>query len=199
MNHESIWQIVPRELTQEMEAAAKAAEKDGEDFEGQYRAALAAHAKASVGRKPSSKSSVSVERGEELLQDLQDGMSSIAAGALFQHILAAEKRQALAILRDERISDQDAEDIYSYCRAKWLGTRLVVVEVPKTHIVGFVQDEDSRAQAANEDRPQYLVRQGLNIVPCLARVRNDSLEVITGRDVLELKDVKQLWLIKAQA
>jgi hypothetical protein len=199
MIHESMWQIVPRELTPEMEAAAKAAQKDGEDFEGQYRAALAAHAKSSVGRKPASKSSVTVKRGEELLHDLQYGISSIAAGALFQHILAAEKRAALAILRDEGVSDQDAEDIYNYCRAKWLGTRLVVVEVPPTRIAGFVQDEDNRAQAAKDERPQYLVRQGLNIVPCLVRVRDDSLEFITGGTVLELKEVKQLWLIKAQS
>ena len=192
------WQIVPTDTTPEMEAAARAAQKDGEDFAGQYRAALAAHSRACAGRKPTSKTGVSTERGEELLQDLQDGVSSIAAGALFQYILAAEKRSALAIMRDEGFTGQDAEDLYAYCRTKWLGNRLVVVEVPKTRIVGFVQEEDARAQEAGEQRPQYLVRQGLNIVPCLPRLKEDPITFLTGRDEIELKDVKQLWLISAQ-
>jgi hypothetical protein len=197
MTQEPMWQIVPREATPEMEAAAKAAAKDGEDFAGQYRAALAAYAKATGGRKPANKSGVSVERGDELLRDLQGGISSIAAGALFQYILTAEKRSAMAIMRDEHMSEQDAEDLYAYCRTKWLKNRLVVVEVPRTRIAGFVQDEDARAQAANEERPQYLVRQGPNITPCLVRVRDDSLEFITSGSVLELKEVKQLWLISS--
>jgi hypothetical protein len=197
MNQEPMWQIVPREMTPEMEAAAKAAQKDGEDFAGQYRAALAAYAKATSGRKLVNKSGVSVERGEELLRDLQGGISSIAAGALFQYILTAEKRSAMAIMRDEHMSEQDADDLYAYCRTKWLKNRLVVVEVPRTRIAGFVQDEDARAQAANEDRPQYLVRQGLNISPCLVRVRGADLEFITSSGVLELKEVKQLWLVSS--
>jgi len=198
MNQVPQWQIVPNDTTPEMEAAMRAAQKDGEDFAGQYRAALAAHAKACSSRKPASKSGVSTERGEELLHDLENGLSSVAAGALFQYILAAEKRPALAIMHDEGFTGQDAEDLYAYCRTKWLGNRLVVVEVPKTCIVGFVQAEDARARQANEQRPQYLVRQGLNVVPCLARVQEDPITFLTSREELELKDVKQLWLISAQ-
>lgn len=198
MNQEPMWQIVPRELTPEMEAAAKAAKKDGEDFEGQYRAALAAHAKASAGLKRGSSTKVSVARGEELLEDLQEGISSAAASALFQHILAAEKREALALMRDERMSGQNAEDLYSYCRAKWLGNRLVVVEVPRTQIVGFVQETDAKARQTDTDRPHYLVRQGLNVVPCMPRLQEDPMTFLTSREELELKDIKQLWLISSQ-
>jgi len=199
MTQEPMWQIVPCEVTPEMEAAAKAAEKDGEDFAGQFRAALAAHAKASAGRKSASKPAVPTERGEALLEDLQSGMSSMAASDLYQRILAAEKRAALSIMRGERMSDADAEDLYNYCRAKWLGSRLTLVEVPRTNISEFVQDAATKASQANAARPQYLVRQGLSVVACIPRLQENPITVLTSRDEIELKDVKQLWLIASQS
>lgn len=198
MNQEPMWQVVPRELTPEMEAAMRAAQRDGEDFEGQYRAALAAHAKASAGRKPAKKASVSTQRGEELLEELQSGISSPAAGALFQSILTGGKKYALAIMRDERITDQDAQDLYVYLREKWLGTRLAVVEVPRTQVVEFIQETDAKAEQTKSGRPGYLLREGLNVVPCLPRFKGDTLTFLTNHDEYELKDVKQLWLVLPQ-
>jgi hypothetical protein len=181
-----------------MAAAAKAASVAGEDFAGQYRAALAASEKAAAGRKVASTrgaKAVSAERGEELLADLESGLNSMVARELFQHILAAEKRQALAIMRDERMSDENAQDLYTYCRAKWLDAKLAVVEVPRTSLVGFIREAEEQAQQASKERPQYLVRQGLSIVPCRPYLRNEPMTFLTSSGEIDLKEVKQLWMV----
>lgn len=191
------WQVVPRELTPEMTAAMQAAQSAGATLADQYQAALAADENATTARKVPVRGAktVSAERGEALLEDLYSGMNSMVAQELYRQILGGERRRALALLNGEHMSEQNAKDLYTYCRAKWLKPKLDVVEVPCANLAEFLREADEAAKKANQDRPNYLVRQGLQIIPARTYFRDDKVTFLTHADEIDLDEVKQLWTV----
>lgn len=139
---------------------------------------------------------VSEERGEQLIADLEDGIASPAAEYLRSRILAGDKPEALKALADERMTGQDAEDLYAYCRQKWLGKRLALVEVPAEQAEEVVRKNLHSETEFDGYGPNYLVRRGESVMNAFSMERAGRLWLnLGGRDRVEVKDVPQLWMV----
>jgi hypothetical protein len=138
---------------------------------------------------------VSEERGEQLLDALEEGIASPVAQDLRSRILAGDKVGALEVLSDERMTGQDAEDLYAYCHQKWLGKRLAVVEVPPEHAEEVVRKNLPADGVFDGYGPLYLVRRGKSVETSRARKSGNQLCFNLSRDDIEIKDVKQLWMV----
>jgi hypothetical protein len=139
---------------------------------------------------------VSEERGEQLIADLEDGMASPAAQYLHSRILAGDKAEALKALAEERMTGQDAEDLYAYCRQKWLGKRLALVEIPPEQAEEIVRKNLPSEDMFDGYGPNYLVRRGESVMNAFSMERAGRLWLsLGGRDRVEVKDVSQLWIV----
>jgi len=152
-------------------------------------AALAAPAVAETG------SAVSEERGEQLMADLEEGIASPVAEDLRLRILAGDKVRALEVLAEERMTGQNAEDLYAYCRQKWLGKRLMLVEVPRHQMEEVVRKNLPSTEVFNGYGPKYLVRQGKSVESGYAEERVGRLWLDLRKDRVELSTVPQLWMV----
>lgn len=141
---------------------------------------------------------VSGDRGEDLLAQLEEGIASPPAQALRSHILAGQKEDALAILAEERMVGKDAEDLYAYCRQKWLGKRLALVEVPFEQMEEIVRKNLPSNDEFAGYGPDYLVRRGNAVANGYATERNGRLWLHLSRDRVEVKDIPQLWMVVEQ-
>lgn len=145
---------------------------------------------------PAEEPSVLEERGEQLIADLEEGIASPAAEYLRSRILSGDKAKALEAMAEERMTGQDAEDLYTYCRAKWLGKRLAIVEVPSEQAEELVRKNLPSKDEFDGYGPSYLVRRGDSVVNAYAVDLAGRLWLnLGGRDRIEVKDVPQLWMV----
>jgi hypothetical protein len=140
-------------------------------------------------------STVSEERGEELMADLEEGIASPVAEDLRSRILAGDKAGALEVLAEERMTGQDAEDLYAYCRQQWLGKRLALLEVPSEQMEDVVRKNLPSTEVFDGYGPRYLVRQGKSVESGYAEERGGRLWLALRRDRVELSTVPQLWMV----
>jgi len=141
-------------------------------------------------------STVSDERGEQLIADLEEGIASPAAGYLHSRILAGDKPEALKTMAEERMTGQDAEDLYAYCRQKWLGKRLALVEIPQEQSEEIVRKNLQSEDDFDDYGPTFLVRRGKSVVNGFPTERAGKLWLnLGGGDRVPLKDAQQLWMV----
>lgn len=142
------------------------------------------------------KEGISEARGEELMAHLEEGISSPAAEYLRARILAGDKQAALAALEEESMSGQNAEDLYAYCRQKWLGKRLALVEVPVELAEDIVRKNMPSTDEFDGFGPDYVVRQGNGVTTAYVTERAGRLWFsLGGLDRVEVKDVPQIWMV----
>jgi len=138
---------------------------------------------------------VSQDRGEQLIADLEEGIASPAAEHLHSRILAGDKKAAMKALAQERMTGQDAEDLYAYCRHKWLGKRLTLVEIPKDQAEEIVRKNLPSEEVFDGFGPEYIVRRGESVVTGYAMEQQGRLWLSISRDRIEVKDISQLWMV----
>lgn len=162
--------------------------------DGQVFAAHQIGTRRPIGAAPQA-AAVSAERGEQLIADLEEGIASPAAEHLHSRILAGDKNAALKALAQERMTGPDAEDLYAYCRQKWLGKRLTLVEVPREQAEEIVRKNLPSEEVFDGFGPEYIVRRGESVVTGYAMEQRGRLWLSIARDRIEVKDVSQLWMV----
>ena len=140
---------------------------------------------------------VSKERGEELLDELQSGMSSPAAQELYQLILADCKDEAIALMGEEGTGGQDAEDLYVYCRYKWASGALVVSEVPLEYAERIINWADPGLDEYSSERPGFLMRTGTGVTSVYVTRDKGQLQFRSARtmEMHGLSEITQLWMV----
>lgn len=133
--------------------------------------------------------------GKELYADLMGHIASPPAQALREFVVAGNKKMALSILHSERVSDENAEVLYEYCRTKWLGEAVDLVEVPVESAAAEILRCAAQARAAGAEEPSYVVRYGREIKSVLVYEYGEHIVLyVPGLGPLPLSDVHQFWL-----
>jgi hypothetical protein len=130
----------------------------------------------------------------ELLEELEDTISSVAATALRQYVLRDDRRGAIRILKGERFSREQAVALYDYCRKLWGGVDVDLVEIPLTDAVATLTRLDLAAGPDERNKPQYVIRDGRRLCESGAYFeRGEWCVFLNGEGFVPLSRIRQLW------
>jgi len=99
-----------------------------------------------------------------LIDEVFETIRSPVAKELRNLCVAGSKAEALCILRDEQIPEEDLEAVYACCVKQWTGVDVALVEIPMADALTVIPELHRATRAAGKPEPRFVVRHGLTVL-----------------------------------
>lgn len=130
----------------------------------------------------------------QLLEELEDTISSPAGSSLRAFVLRDDRASAMRIMQDERFSAEQAAIMYDHCRILWGGVDVDLVEIPLAQAVKTLKRLDKEAAGDESRKPCYVVRDGTQLSSTGAYFERGQWCVWLSKiGFVPLSRIRQLW------